>query len=179
MQHRICRLLRSIHRVDVFGLERVPPDGRVIMALNHCGVRGAFVFQSLIPRDIVFLASHRFLRLPLVGRIASLMSALYVSQADVLRTRILDEAADLMRGGSLLGVMVSGRQMAGTQGIAKRGVAWLAYRLGADILPVSVIKHGLNIRIDVGARLPPPQSVNAHALEETLDDVCRHLRCVM
>ena len=175
LRRRFGRMLRALHFIDAQGVDRVPSKGRVVVALNHCGVRGALVFESTIARDIVFIASHRFFRVPLINKIARRISALYVSPADMICTRLLDEAADLVRGGSLLGVMVTGRQMNQVQAVPKRGAVYLAYRLQASILPVQVLKHGLVVRIRVGDLMPPPRSVNAYDLNERLTQVCDQL----
>jgi 1-acyl-sn-glycerol-3-phosphate acyltransferase len=169
------RLLRVAHRVDAQGMERVPATGGLILAVTHCGVRGGLILETCMQRDLTFLASGRFLRFALIRSIARRMGAVFVSPADLLDTRVLDEAAEVLAGGRLLGVMVQGRQMDQVAGPVKRGTAYLACRLAADILPIHVSRSGLRMRIRVGELLPPPACATAQAMNQTMAAVCAQL----
>jgi 1-acyl-sn-glycerol-3-phosphate acyltransferase len=162
------RLVRQAHRVDARGLERIPPQGRAILAVNHVGIglRSALLLSSLVEREITFLASTVMRRIPLFSTLARAFPVILVSPADMLSTRLLDEAAAAMDRGSLLGVMVDGREMDQRKGLTKRGAAWLAVRLEATLLPLSV-HFGLWGRAWawVGAPLPPPASVSRAELD--------------
>lgn len=171
----LSRVLRMLHRVHVTGLQHVPPTGRVVAAMNHSGVRGALVFEALLKRDIVYVASGRFLRLPVIRERAMQMSALFVTKADMLSTRLFDEGEDIVSGGSMLGVMIEGIQMMEGQPLPKRGAMYLAYRLQADILPVRIRKRWWRIDVEVHPLMPSPSSVNAKVLQASLDEVCQKI----
>jgi 1-acyl-sn-glycerol-3-phosphate acyltransferase len=162
------RLVRRVHRVEAHGLERVPSRGRVIIAMNHVGlgVRSGLLLSSLLERNITFLASTVMRRLPLSRQLASTFPVLFVSPADMLSTRLLDEADAVLGRGDLLGLMVDGREMDQRKGVTKRGAAWLAVRLGASLLPVSM-RFGLTglARVRVGEPLPPPSSASRQDLD--------------
>ena len=131
--------------------------------------------ESLLKRDVVFIASGRFLRFPLIRGLAEELGAIFVSPGDMLSTRILDESFDAVSGGSLLGVMVEGRQMGITYGTVKRGAAYLAYKLSAKILPINVSKKGPWIKVVVGELMPAPLSLTSSAIAETMRGVCKQL----
>ncbi|MFY0572009.1 lysophospholipid acyltransferase family protein [Archangium lansingense] len=162
------RLVRRMHRIEAQGLERIPQQGRVILAVNHTGlgVRSGLLLSTLLERDITFLASTVMRRLPFSRQLARTFSVIFVSPADMLSTRLLDEAEAVLGRGALLGLMVDGREMNQRKGMTKRGAAWLAIRLGASLLPVSV-RFGLtgNARVQVGELLPPPPSVSRQDLD--------------
>lgn len=175
-RRRLGRWLARLHWLTVEGLEHVPASGRTVVAFNHCGVRGGLLFESLIQRDVVFLASARFLRFALVRPLAEKLCAIFVSPADMTQMRLFREAGDAIDGGSLLGVMVPGRQMTATQGTPKRGAVYLAWRLKANLLPVEVRLRGLRVRVRVSAALPPPRSVSARDLDARFAEVCAAIR---
>jgi 1-acyl-sn-glycerol-3-phosphate acyltransferase len=168
-------LLRLVHRIEIQGLDHVPTTGRLILAVTHCGVRGGLILETYLARDVVFVVSARFLRFPVIRNIAQQMGGVFVSSTDMLDTRLLDEASEVLAGDHLLGVMVQGRQMDEVAGQAKRGAAYLAYRLGADILPVQVSTRGLRLHIRFGELLPHPVSARAHLLNRTMAAVCTQL----
>lgn len=168
----LSRLAGRLHWVNVTGLEHVPPYGPVIVATNHSGVRGGLVFESLLKRDIVFTSSIRFFRFPLIRELARRIAVLYVSQADMMDTRLLDATTNIIEGGSMLGIMVQGRQMTQEEGPPKRGAVYLSYRLKARILPVQIKLRGPYARIDIGEPMPPPAALTTTAMQQTMDELC-------
>jgi 1-acyl-sn-glycerol-3-phosphate acyltransferase len=162
------RLIRQVHRVRAHGLERIPPSGRVILAVNHVGLglRSGLLLSALLERDITFLASTVMRRIPFFLPLTRAFPVIFVSPADMLSTRLLDEAAGVLGRGALLGLMVDGREMDQRKGLTKRGAAWLALRLEASLLPVSV-GFGLTgtARVRVGEPMPPPPSASRRDLD--------------
>lgn len=175
LRHMLGRMLGFFHWIDIQGLERIPQSGRLILAVNHCGVRGGLVLEACLHRDVIYIASARFLHFPIIRQLARRIGAIFVSPMDMFTTRILDEATNVLDTGRMLGVMVEGRQMDLHQGELKRGAAYLAHRLSADILPVSVDMHGLQLKIRIGDVLPKPVSVHASSLEQTMAEIALQL----
>jgi len=163
---RLGQLLRLVHRVEAEGLDRVPAQGRFIVATPYVGVRGGLLLTALLSRNLVFLASAAFFRFP-----AARSLVVFVSPADMLATRLLDRAGEVLDAGALLGVMVDGEQMDLHPGRPKRGAAYLAARLGADILPVWAQLRGPLARFYVGEPVPKPASVSRRLLDAAMDQV--------
>ena len=143
----IARLgLRTFTRVRVEGLHeavaKLPPDGPLIIASNHASnADGVLVGGWLTPalgRRIHWLGKREMIDAPVMGPLARRGSVHPVDRAgaDVeafrLATRILDE-------GHVLMVFPEGtRSHDGRLQEAKDGLAMLALRTGARILPVGV-----------------------------------------
>lgn len=135
--------MRCLTRVRVEGaLDRIPREGPLIIASNHLSnADGVIVGGWLTPRlgrRIHWLGKREMLEWPIVGRMASAGSVHPVDRgaADVeafrLAQRILDE-------GHVLVVFPEGtRSTTGGLQEAKDGLALLALRSGAPILPVGV-----------------------------------------
>jgi 1-acyl-sn-glycerol-3-phosphate acyltransferase len=161
-------ILRLVHHVQTEGFDRIPVQGRFIMATNHVGVRGGLLLTSLLSRELVFLTSARFLRFPLIRSLARRTAPVFVSPVDMLATCLLDRAGEVLDAGALLGVMVDGRQMDLRRGSPKRGAAYLAARLSADILPIRVQLRGPLARFHVGECVPMPTAVSRPVLDAAM-----------
>ena len=136
-------ILRCLTRVRIEGaLDEIPKEGPLIVAANHAsnadGVLLGGWMTPALGRRIHWLGKREFTEWPIAGRMARAGSVHPVdrSGADVeafrLAQRIVDE-------GHVLLVFPEGtRSPTGVLGEAKDGLALLALRSGARILPVGV-----------------------------------------
>ena len=136
-------VMRCLTRIDVGGaIDRIPREGPLIIASNHLSnADGVIVGGWLTPklgRRIHWLGKREMVEWPILGRLARAGSVHPVDRgaADVdafrLAQRILDE-------GHVLVVFPEGtRSTTGGLQEAKDGLALLALRSGAPILPVGV-----------------------------------------
>jgi 1-acyl-sn-glycerol-3-phosphate acyltransferase len=135
----VARLLaRSLGRIEVRGLDRVPAGGPLVLAVNHRDfLDGPLVF-GFVPRPVNFLVKVEaftpraapFLRgtgqIPVVRR-----------RPDVVAVRL---ALRILRGGGVVGVFPEGTRGDGLVRTAKPGVGYFAVRTGAAVVPVAC--HG-------------------------------------
>lgn len=129
-------LLRALWRVRVHGAAHLPTAGRVLLAGNHSGILDGPLLYGVSPRPVHALTKEEVF----VGPLRTLL--LGIGQIPVDRTALLDLAA--LR--SCLGVLNHDRVLAvypeGTRGTGdfstiRDGVAWLALRSGAPVVPVA------------------------------------------
>lgn len=151
-------LARSMTRVHVEGdLSSLPRTGPLIIAANHVSILDGIVVGSWLTRAlgrrIHWLGKKEIVEFPLLGRLAEAGSIHPVDrgsgdiEAFRLARRILDE-------GHVLMVFPEGtRSSTGALQEAKDGLALLALRSGAPILPVGVMGTG---RVWPKGRLPRP-----------------------
>jgi len=135
--------LRGLSRIRVEGnLDRIPRQGPLIIAANHLSnADGVLVGGWLTPalgRRIHWLGKREMVDWPILGRLARAGSVHPIDRgtADIeafrLAQRILDE-------GHVLVIFPEGtRSPTGALQEAKDGLAMLALRTGATILPVGV-----------------------------------------
>jgi 1-acyl-sn-glycerol-3-phosphate acyltransferase len=152
-------LVPSFHflwRIEVEGLEHVPERGPAIVAPNHVSVLDSFFVPVVLPRRITYVGKSEYLDswktrylFPALGMIAIDRSGGDAAMA------ALNAAAGLLDKGELFGIYPEGtRSRDGRLHKGRTGVARLAVRTGAPILPV-----GLQGTVDVmspGARWPDP-----------------------
>ncbi|MGW2816959.1 lysophospholipid acyltransferase family protein [Streptomyces sp. NPDC001415] len=139
-------LLRWLFRPCVEGAGRVPETGAVILAGNHQSFTDQFLLGVTLRRRLTFLAKQEYFTAPgLRGRAtAAFFRALGQipvdrSGKDAARSA-LDTALQVLDGGGVLGVFPEGtRSHDGRLYKGKVGVAAMALRSGAPVVPVAMI----------------------------------------
>lgn len=143
-------LFHSAFTVQVVGRQHVPRTGPVLMAGNHTGFLDGPLAFALCPRPATFLAKSELF----VGPISRALG--WLGQIPVHRHRpdraALRSALQVLRQGGAVGVFPEGTRGAGTLEEVSDGVAYLAVRSGAPLVPIAVL--GTSAAMPKGARLP-------------------------
>jgi 1-acyl-sn-glycerol-3-phosphate acyltransferase len=150
---------RAFARVRIEGLEHIPSSGPLILALNHISnadplVAGAWITPALRRRRIHWLGKRELFDWPVFGWLAAHGGVHPVNRdgADVeafrLATRILEH------GYVLLAFPEGTRSPTGELQEAKDGLAMLALRTGAAIVPIGI--NNSDAVWKKGQKLPSP-----------------------
>lgn len=152
---RGCRALggvlaRLLFQLSVEGAENVPTSGPVLLAGNHSGfVDGPLVFL-LAPRPPALLAKAEIFFGPF-DRLFRWLGQIPVHRGSPDRNALNSGLAVLAAGGAL-GVFPEGTRGAGTFEQMSHGLAYLAVRSGAPVVPIAVL--GTQEAWPKGGRLP-------------------------
>ena len=127
-------------RLRVYGKERVPLEGGIVVASNHFSWLDPAVLGYASPRVLYYMAKIEAHRLPGLGTFIRAFGCFPVRRGESDR-----DAVRLMRTivaeGHALGLFAEGsRQRAGVPGYVQPGAAMVALQEGAPILPVAI--HG-------------------------------------
>jgi 1-acyl-sn-glycerol-3-phosphate acyltransferase len=133
-------LVVGLTRLRVYGKERIPRDGGVVLALNHFSWIDPAVFGGASPRTIYFMAKAEAHGVPGLGQLIRAYGTFSVRRGESDR-----EAVRMMRavvqGGNALGLFAEGtRQRGGEPGEVKPGAAMVAVQEGAPVVCAAV--HG-------------------------------------
>ncbi len=127
-------------RLRVYGRDRVPLDGGLVVASNHFSWLDPAVLGSASPRVLYYMAKVEAHRVPGFGPFIRTFGCFPVrrgeSDREAVRTmrRIVDE-------GHALGLFVEGtRQLSGIPGEVQPGAAMVALQESVPIIPVAI--HG-------------------------------------
>ena len=127
-------------RLRVYGKERVPLEGGIVVASNHFSWLDPAVLGVASPRVLYYMAKIEAHRLPGLGAFIRAFGCFPVRRGESDR-----DAVRLMRTivaeGHALGLFAEGsRQRSGEPGHVQPGAAMVALQEGAPILPVAI--HG-------------------------------------
>ena len=185
-------LFRCFTSVRVEGLEHVPREGALIVASNHTSNADPPLIQAwLVPalgRPVHWMAKAEALDPPVIGWYFKQIGAFGIrrgaadTEAFRLARRVLDE-------GRVLGAFPEGtRSYDGRLQAAKEGVALLALRTGAPVLPVGCVgthdlwprgrtlwRFGGRVTLRVGEPFAVERRVLTDGRKETLEEVTDRL----
>jgi 1-acyl-sn-glycerol-3-phosphate acyltransferase len=153
LAHMMCR-------PHISGAAHVPRTGPAILAANHLSVLDSFLLPALLPRHVTFAAKNEYFNgNPVSGWLMRLGGSLPTDRESAHAAQaMLDAAADLLERGELFGIHPEGtRSPDGRLYRGKIGVAWLALKTGAPVLPVAL--EGTEKVLPVGASVPRPARI--------------------
>lgn len=126
----------GVWNTKVIGGHNIPREGRVVVAANHTGIIDGPLLHGALPRGSHFIIKEEAFS----GVIGFLMRG--AGQIPVDRTSgraALVTALALLNEDRLVGVFPEGTRGRGDVSDAKAGVAWLAVRSGAPVIPVAIL----------------------------------------
>ena len=122
--------------ISCYGRENIPKEkGRLIIACNHISFADPAVIISRFPYSIHFIAKSELFENPVTAFFLSNLNAFPVRRGSSDRDA-LKYACKILDDGKILGIFPEGRRVrSAVPEKAKRGVAFIARRTGADVLP--------------------------------------------
>jgi 1-acyl-sn-glycerol-3-phosphate acyltransferase len=139
-RHTLGSLIRVFAPLRVYGAERVPRDGGLVVALNHFSWLDPGAFGTASPRTMYYMAKSEAHEVPGLGQLIRAFGTFAVrrGESDREAVRLM---RDVVRRGDALGLFVEGtRQRAGVPGEVKSGAAMVA--LQEDVPVVCAAIHG-------------------------------------
>ncbi|HEX6971434.1 MAG TPA: lysophospholipid acyltransferase family protein, partial [Limnochordia bacterium] len=132
-------LLRLTFRVRVEGLENLPRQGSLILAANHASYIDPPLLGAATPRRLYFMAKRELFTIPLFGALIRRFGAFPVRRGALDRQAIRSALELLARGEAVVLFPEGTRHRSGGLLPGQQGVAMLASRSGAPIVPVGLV----------------------------------------
>lgn len=146
-------LARVVWNTKIIGAENLPATGRVIVAANHTGIIDGPLLHGALPRGSHFIIKEEAFS----GVIGVLMRGAGQIPVDRRSGRAaLTTALALLGEDRLVGLFPEGTRGRGDVTDAKAGVAWLAVRAQAPVVPVAIL--GTRRPGDKRSRVPGPRA---------------------
>jgi 1-acyl-sn-glycerol-3-phosphate acyltransferase len=127
-------LLAKLDRVE--GLENVPAQGPAILMINHIAFVDPIAVLHVLPRNIVPMAKIEAYDLPVVGIFPRLWDVIPVRREEFDR-RAVQRALAVLAAGEIILVAPEATRSPRLQ-VGKEGVAYIAARANAPIVPVGI-----------------------------------------
>jgi len=135
---------RLVYQAWEEGLENVPDRGACVLASNHQSFLDPPLLATAIPhRQVFFLAKRELFSVPFLGPFLRACGCVEVDRKgrEVDKRRALDGARVRLEDGRLVGIYPEGtRSRDGRLRPARSGVAVLALRTGAPVVPAAVFQ---------------------------------------
>lgn len=169
----VSPVFRAVWRPRVTGLENIPATGPFLVASNHLALLDSFVIPVVAPRQVRFIARADLWR----GRgpigwikrqFFTIIGTVPVERGELRSAQdSLDLALEVLRAGEGFGIYPEGtRSRDGRLYRGRSGVAWLAQRSGAPVIPVGL--RGTEGILPPGARIPRRPALSI-AVGEAID----------
>lgn len=130
----------GLTRLRVYGKERIPVSGGVVLALNHFSWVDTVSFGAACPRTIYYVTKAEAYEMPGVAPLIRAFGAYPIRRGETDRDAVRGMRR-MVEEGKALGMFVEGtRQRGGEPGEVKPGAAMVALQEGIPIVPGAV--HG-------------------------------------
>lgn len=133
---RVFMLL--VFRVKVINKENFPKDGPVIVSINHTSYWDVPLVAAFMPRKLHYMAKRDLFKIPVLGSFMKWVGAFPVSRGkgDI---GAIKTALDVLSQDKVVAIFPEGRRvLKGMTHSAKPGIALIAEKSGAPILPVAI-----------------------------------------
>lgn len=125
-------------RLRVYGRERVPMDGGLVVACNHFSWIDPPVLGAAIPRTLYFMAKVEAHHVPGLGQLMRSFGAFSVRRGESDREAVRT-MRQLIRDGHALGLFAEGtRQRSGVPGPVQPGAAMVAINEEAPVICAAI-----------------------------------------
>jgi len=131
--------VRILARLRVYGAERMPMTGGLVVAANHFSWGDPAALGTASPRNLYFMAKIEALRVPGLGEFARSLGAFPVRRGESDREAVRT-MRQIVRDGHALGLFVEGTRQPGVLGRAQPGAAMVAINEEVPVIPVAI--HG-------------------------------------
>jgi 1-acyl-sn-glycerol-3-phosphate acyltransferase len=121
---------------SVAGLENVPAQGPAILMINHIAFVDPIVVLHLVPRNIVPMAKVEVFDYPLINIFPRIWGVIPVRREEFDR-RAIQGALDVLGAGEIILVAPEAHRGPALKQ-AKEGIAYLATRSNAPVVPVAI-----------------------------------------
>lgn len=169
IQFAVGIFIRILSRLEVYGLENIPPTGGFIICTNHLGLLdAALVFLVVKRKDTTALVAKKHQKNPFMRWLVNGVNGIWINR-DEPDSQAVRQVRNHLQNGGMIGIAPEGtRSKTGGLGPAKTGAAYFADKAGVPIIPCAITGtyrdvyhilhfHRLRITMQFGEpfRLPP------------------------
>lgn len=129
---------RAQYRIEVAGQERIPRKGRLLFAVNHVSAIDPVIVGGFVPRVLFFMAKKELFEHALLGPLVRFYNSIPIDRAEFSLSSMRRIEKLLQEEEAVLLFPEGTRTKTGKLAPLKTGVAMIAARNQADIMPVYI-----------------------------------------
>ncbi len=177
----VSPLLHTYFRIKIYGAEKVPQSGGLILVSNHASYFDPPIISNCVGRPVAFMAKEELFKIPVFKQGIKLYGAYPVKRSSGDRTA-LRAALKAMESGWIAAIFLQGTRAADARITdPKRGAAWIACKAQVPLLPVSLwgtekiltkgssFPKSVPITVRIGEAIAPPATLNKEDLQAVTD----------
>ncbi|MFQ5962839.1 MAG: lysophospholipid acyltransferase family protein [Candidatus Scalinduaceae bacterium] len=130
---------KVFHRIAFYGCENIPANGPIIVAPNHITYYDPVIVAIGIRRNMEAMAWGRLFSIPIFGKIIRFLGAFPVEISKVDKSAYIKALETLNAGKALIIFPEGGRSIDGKVKKFKLGIARIASKTNASIIPVTIV----------------------------------------
>ncbi len=148
------------HRIRFYGYENIPHTGPVIIAPNHISYYDPVIVGAGVRREMEIMAWGRFFSIPILRRIVRFFGGFPVGVSKIDKSAYVDALKALYKGKVLMVFPEGGRSIDGKIKKFKLGIARIAFKTNARIVPVTIV--GAYEAWPRHKKLPRPKKISVY-----------------
>ncbi|WP_130819902.1 lysophospholipid acyltransferase family protein [Anaerococcus vaginimassiliensis] len=132
-------LFIPLFRINIEGLENIDENDKIIVCANHKSLLDPIFLAIALPRDLYFMAKKELFDVPVLKSALKSFGAFPVDRFG-RDLKVLRYSVSLLKDGKTLGIFPEGTRVnEPKRENVKDGVAFIAIKSDADIVPVEVV----------------------------------------
>lgn len=136
----LAKLIRGLYRIRIIGAENEPTEGTFILASNHSSASDPVIVCASMKRQICYMGKKELFKIPVLSALLKSLGGYPIDRKgnDIAAIKT---TVNMLKEGNCIGIFPQGTRHPGVSPRGtevKNGVALIASRSGADVLPVCI-----------------------------------------
>ncbi len=146
VRYTVLGVYKLFYNFHIEGVENIPQDRPLVMASNHRSYADPVILTIPMKRPVTYMAKEELFKNKLFGWFITKLGAFPVKRGTG-DMQVIDDAVSILSSGRNLVIFPEGtRSKDGKVGKGKTGVALIAAKSGADVIPCGIIFEGEKLK---------------------------------
>lgn len=181
VRYTVWGIYKLVYNFHIEGIENIPQDRPLVMASNHRSYADPVILTMPMKRPVTYMAKEELFKNKLFGWFITKLGAFPVKRG-AGDMQVIDDSIAILNSGRNLVIFPEGtRSKDGKVGKGKTGVALIAAKSGADVLPCGIIFEGEKLKfrskltLRFGKVIPAEEIAVEDASPRALKDVKKRI----
>ena len=146
VRYVVWGVYKVVYNFKIEGIENIPQDRPLVMASNHRSYADPVILTMPMKRPVTYMAKEELFKNKLFGWFITKLGAFPVKRG-AGDMQVIDDSIGILNSGRNLVIFPEGtRSKDGKVGKGKTGVALIAAKSGADVLPCGIVFEGEKLK---------------------------------